>query len=200
MKIITGTLRCISSNFGKILLACSIFAIVTGIWIYYSQAILTPTKNKMLTSEISSQSINNSIYEQIIPGFDREPIRLKQFQGKKMYIKFWATWCPLCLAGLEDFTTLTEQISSSPDIAVISIVSPGFNGEISRDDFIEWAKAQNLSFPIYFDESGALNKEFGIKGYPAAVYLSSDGTVIKKTAGDEQNAQILHNLTSLGSK
>jgi len=182
----------IFSRFGKVFFAGAILFILMGAWMLFSRAM--PAGDEVQPAQASSSSISKSIYEETLSGFDREPIRLEQFQGKVVYIKFWATWCPLCLAGLEDFAALAEQVSSSPDIAVISIVTPGLNGEISRNDFIDWARGRKLFFPIYFDESGAVNKEFEIRGYPAAVYLAKDGTVMKKTAGDELNAQILHSL------
>ncbi|MCD8491457.1 MAG: TlpA family protein disulfide reductase [Geovibrio sp.] len=119
-----------------------------------------------------------------------------ELQGKTVYIKFWTTWCPLCLAGLEDFSKLAQQYNASTDVAVISIVTPGLNGEVSKTDFIEWANAQELSFPVYFDESGRITKEFGVRAYPTAVYLDKTGNPIKTTIGDEMNEQINKNLTS----
>ncbi|MDR2711255.1 MAG: TlpA family protein disulfide reductase [Burkholderiales bacterium] len=152
------------------------------------------------TSPAEHSHISKPMYEKTLSGFNRKPMNLARFRGKKVYIKFWATWCPLCLAGLEDFAALSEQLSSSPDIAVISIVSPGHYGEVSKKDFSSWAKAQNLSFPIYFDESGALFKEFGIQILPTGVYLSQDGRVMKKTEGDESNEQIKTVLISAGNR
>jgi len=184
------------SNFRKIFIPGTILITLLGIWMFYTQII----PERMQAAKTAYPSVSESVYKQTLPGLDREPIRLEQLQGKVIYIKFWATWCPLCLAGLEDFTSLVEQLSSSPDIAVISIVTPGLNGETSRNDFIEWARAQKLAFPIYFDESGTVSKEFGIQGYPATVYLAQNGIMVKKTAGDETNAQILYNLASLGDK
>jgi len=189
-------LKCVCSNFRKIFISGIILITLLSIWMFYAQIM----PEKMQPVKTAYSSISESVYKKTLPGLDREPIRLEQLQGKVIYIKFWATWCPLCLAGLEDFSSLAEQVSSSPDIAVISIVTPGLNGEISRNDFIEWARAQKLAFPIYFDESGTVSKEFGIQGYPAAVYLTRNGIMMKKTAGDESNTQILHNLTSPGDK
>ena len=91
---------------------------------------------------------------------------------------------------------MCEELSESPDVAVISIVTTGLNGEVSKNDFITWAKAQNLTFPIYFDESGTVSREFGIRAYPTAVYLDKTGAVLKKAVGDESNARIQHNLSS----
>ncbi len=39
-----------------------------------------------------------------------------------MYIKFWATWCPSCLGGLEDFKELSNQYKDSEDVAILSMV------------------------------------------------------------------------------
>jgi len=60
------------------------------------------------------------------------PASLDDFRGKAVCIKFWATWCPLCLAGLEDFAALSAEYAGSEDIAVISVVAPGLNGEVGR--------------------------------------------------------------------
>jgi len=180
------------SPFHKIRMAGGILIILVGCWMLYAQIAPMPPENTPLEMPQAA----TPIHALNLPGFDREPIHLAQFKGRTVYIKFWATWCSLCLAGLADFSTLAEQFASSPDIAILSIVQPGLNGEVSREDFSEWARAQKLSFPIYFDESGALSKAFGIHGYPSAVYLTKDGSIIKISSGDESNAQILEGLTA----
>ncbi|MCL1985840.1 MAG: redoxin family protein [Betaproteobacteria bacterium] len=195
-----GKVKGMYPHFGKIRLAGGILIMLMGIWIIYNQVSLMRAENGMHSAEDAYSSVSGQVYERPLPGLDREPVSLAQFQGKKVYIKFWATWCPLCLAGLEDFTALAGQLSSSTDIAVISIVTPGLNGEVSKQDFSDWARAQNLSFPIYFDESGAVTREFGIRAYPAAVYLSKTGAVMKKTVGDEPPEQIMAYLISIEAK
>ena len=32
-------------------------------------------------------------------------VKLSDFAGEKVYIKYWASWCPICLGGLEDINT-----------------------------------------------------------------------------------------------
>lgn len=36
-------------------------------------------------------------------------LALKDLKGEKVYIKFWASWCPICLSGLEELDTLAGQ-------------------------------------------------------------------------------------------
>lgn len=134
-----------------------------------------------------------------LSGLDGKTLAFSQLQGKIVYIKFWASWCPLCLAGLEDFSRLAKQYQGSDKIAVISIVAPGLRGEVDKADFIEWAKAQQIDFPVLFDESGAANEKFGVIGYPTSVYLNPKGLLAEKVAGDESNEQIVSKLSSLAA-
>ena len=30
--------------------------------------------------------------------------------GKPTYVKFWASWCPICLSGLEDIDSLSKEM------------------------------------------------------------------------------------------
>jgi thiol-disulfide isomerase/thioredoxin len=195
-----GRVKSICPHFGKTRIAGGVLIMLTGFWMLHNQISLLRAESDMPPPEVSQSSISSPVYERSLPGLDREAASLAQLRGKTVYIKFWTTWCPLCLAGLEDFAALAEQAASSPDIAVISIVTPGLNGEIPKEDFIAWARAQRLSFPIYFDESGTVTREFGIRAYPTAAYLSANGDVLKKIVGDESNAQILGEMNSLKGK
>ena len=181
---------------GKTRLAGGILIMLMCFWMLCNHTSTMHVEKTAQAAAASSLSSSTPVYERLLPGLDGEPVSLSRFQGKKVYIKFWATWCPLCLAGLDDFAALSGKVARSPDIAVISIVTPGLNGEVSQSDFIAWAKAQKLTFPVYFDESGALSSEFDIRAYPTAVYLDKTGAVLKKTVGDESNAGILQNLSS----
>lgn len=35
---------------------------------------------------------------------DGKKVSLADYKGKKVYLKFWASWCPICLSGLADIT------------------------------------------------------------------------------------------------
>lgn len=187
-------------HFGKIRLAGGMLIILMGCWMLYSpvSALLTKEVEAAKASEVLANLQSKPTYTLPLQGLDSEPISLKQFKGKTVYVKFWATWCPTCLDGLEDFAALAEQAKNAADIAVISIVTPGLHGEMSASDLTAWARAQKLNFPIYFDSSGALFNEFGIRAYPTAAYLSKDGYIIKSIIGHEPNAQIMQALSMRG--
>src|SRR5690606_574517 len=51
---------------------------------------------------------------------------LSQYKGEKVYIKFWASWCSICLAGMNELNTLAGE---DPEFNVLTIVSPSSNAE-----------------------------------------------------------------------
>lgn len=43
---------------------------------------------------------------------------LNDQKGKKIYVKYWASWCPICLSSLQDFDELSKE---EDDFEVVSI-------------------------------------------------------------------------------
>ena len=57
---------------------------------------------------------------------DGNSVKLSDFAGEKIYFKYWASWCPVCLGGLEDINALSAE---ETDFRVLTIVAPGQKGE-----------------------------------------------------------------------
>lgn len=48
-------------------------------------------------------------------------ISLSSLKGKVVFINFWATWCPPCLAELPSINTLYNKLSDNPKIVFIMV-------------------------------------------------------------------------------
>lgn len=124
-----------------------------------------------------------------------EEISLSSFKGEKVYLKFWASWCSICLAGLDDLNQLS---GSSEDFKVITIVSPDYNGEQSKEDFITWFESLDYNnIEVLFDENGTITKEFGVRAYPTSAYIGSDGVLVKILPGHVDNQMIIDSFNSI---
>ena len=121
---------------------------------------------------------------------------LADYKGKKVYVKFWASWCSICLAGLEELNTLAGE---EQDFVVLSIVSPNFNNEKKRDAFIKWFNgAEGTSnIKVLLDEDGAIAKQYNIRAYPTSSYIGSDGKLIQTLPGHVSNPQIIEKFKSI---
>ena len=113
---------------------------------------------------------------------------LGDFQGEKLYLKYWASWCSICLAGLSEVDELFLQDN---DFQAFTVVTPGANGEQSKEDFIEWFKGLGYdNVKVLFDMNVKFGKEIGVRAFPTSVFIGSDGVLIQALPGHKSNEEI----------
>lgn len=150
------------------------------------------------TSDMSSSTMMNK--GETAPEFSLRDLKgntvgLSDVQGKKVYVKYWASWCSICLAGLEDLNNLAGQ---NNDFQVITIVTPGYKGEKSSQAFTEWFDQQPYdNITVLLDEKGVWAKKFGVRAYPSSFYIGSDGILTKSQPGHASNEQIMESLQEI---
>ncbi|WP_109078751.1 redoxin family protein [Aggregatibacter kilianii] len=110
-------------------------------------------------------------------------------KDKPVYVKMWASWCPICLAGLAEINELSAEPNKNFD--VVTLVSPGAKGEKETKDFIEWYKGlEYKNIIVLLDENGETIKRAKVRGYPSSVLLDADLTIQKTVPGHLGTAQI----------
>ncbi len=116
-------------------------------------------------------------------------VRLSDLRGEKVYLKYWASWCPICLGGLEDINTLS---GGDTGFRILTIVAPGQKGEKGVEDFKTWfsgvENTENIT--VLFDTDGAYGAQAGVRGYPTSEYIGSDGVLVKLVPGHADNDTI----------
>lgn len=121
---------------------------------------------------------------------DNNTVTLNDYEGKKVYVKFWGTWCSICLAGIDELESFAAEQNAGTDIAVITIVAPGINGEFKTDDFKDWYEKQGYTFPVLFDEGGKALKEFEVRAFPTSIIYEKDGKISTKRPGHIGNEDL----------
>ncbi|AXH99355.1 thioredoxin [Sporosarcina sp. PTS2304] len=144
-------------------------------------------------STATSQHDANTVNMQDLAG---KTVNIADFKGEKVYIKFWASWCPICLAGLSEVTTLATQ---DHDFEVITVVAPGYNNEKQTDDFIKWfSDVQHVeNLPVWLNEGGNVVEEFNVKGYPTSAFLNTKGELVRSQPGHLSNDQIIEAMNEI---
>ena len=108
--------------------------------------------------------------------------------GKPTYVKFWASWCPICLSGLEDIDNLSKE---KKDFEVVTVVSPGLVGEKKTEDFKKWYKSLGYkNIKVLLDEKGELSKMLNVRVYPTSVVVNKAGKAEKVLPGHLEKAEI----------
>lgn len=127
---------------------------------------------------------------------DGKTYKLSDFKGKKVYLKFWASWCSICLASLPDTNDLAKE--EGDDYVVLTVVSPDHQGEKSETDFKKWYKGLDYKdFPVLVDPSGKLLESYGVRSYPTQAFIDSKGNLVKTQPGFMDKEAVLTTLKSL---
>lgn len=114
------------------------------------------------------------------------------FKGEKIYLKYWASWCSICLAGLKE---VDELFIEADGFTVYTVVTPNANGEQSQEEFIEWFSGlEQKNITVLFDMKGQAAKKFGVRAFPTSVFIGSDGVLISATPGHKTNEEIVKTI------
>ena len=106
---------------------------------------------------------------------------------KGTYIKVWASWCPVCLNGIEEL----EKIEKDGDYEIVTVVFPNKSGEKNSEDFKKWFNSLGYkNVKVLLDEKQELEKLVKIRAYPTSIILDSNGNVDKVFLGNPSNKEI----------
>lgn len=122
--------------------------------------------------------------------FDGNKWNLSDQRGKKVYIKFWASWCPICMDSMDELNQMFAH-KDEKDYELVTVVTPGQMGEKNQDDFIEWYKGLGYdNIKILMDPSGKVLSDYGIRSAPTNIMVGSDGVLMGVVPGQIDEATI----------
>ena len=163
-----------------------------------SATTVAETSKMMNEQKMETQKMNQGEMapDFTLQGLDGKTYRLSDLKGKKVYLKFWASWCSICLSTLGDADQLASEVGE--DVQVLSVVSPNQNGEKSEADFKSWyAGLDYKHLPVALDASGNLLKAYGVRSYPTSAFIGSDGVLVKTHVGFMSKEDIKTNLQNI---
>ena len=119
-------------------------------------------------------------YDFTLQDLEGKTVTLESLQGKVVFMNFWATWCPPCLAEMPDIQNLYEKVRS--DKIAFVMVSLDEN-PVKVKNFI---RRHGYTFPIY-RPGGHIPPLYGSGNViPTTYVLSPDGYVVVQKEGMAQ--------------
>jgi thiol-disulfide isomerase/thioredoxin len=120
-----------------------------------------------------------------------EPVRISDFQGKKLVINLWATWCPPCR---REMPVLQAAQQSNPDVAFLFV-----NQAESSQEVATFLTRQGLQLSnVLFDDTGELARQVGSTALPTTLFYRPDGRLLASHLGELSAASLTHALEQLG--
>ncbi|WP_235616060.1 TlpA family protein disulfide reductase [Metasolibacillus fluoroglycofenilyticus] len=100
-----------------------------------------------------------------------ETLSLSEFKGKKVFLNFWATWCPPCRAEMPDI----QKFSEDEDVLVFAInLTYTEDSLITVNNFIQ---DKGFTSPVLIDKNGEVAELFRVQAYPTSYMIDSNGRI-----------------------
>ncbi|MDZ7691739.1 MAG: TlpA disulfide reductase family protein [Balneolaceae bacterium] len=108
---------------------------------------------------------------------DGDPANLSDFKGKVIFLNYWATWCPPCIAEMPNIQALYEQFNSNNQIA-FAMISMDEDPEKAQR-FIE---RKDFTFPVYH-LAGPRPPELRSTLLPTTFVINKNAQILVKKRG-----------------
>lgn len=123
-------------------------------------------------------------------------VKLSDYKGKKVYLKFWATWCGPCRQSMPELEKLVKDIDR--DFEILTIMAPGLQGEKTEEEFVEWFAQQDYpSVPVLYNPDGSAFANYQVRSIPTEVFIDSQGKIGHVQLGAISNEEAKKIITEL---
>jgi peroxiredoxin len=123
------------------------------------------------SSGIGPVQVGKPLYNFNLNDINNKAVALSDFQGKIVLVNVWATWCPPCKAEMPD---LQAFFAANQHKGLVILAIDAGDGLSDVKDF---ARQNQLTFPILLDPQTNLVKRLNIYDYPTSVIVDRQGIV-----------------------
>jgi thiol-disulfide isomerase/thioredoxin len=159
-----------------------IILIVVGGFIYlmgWHTVIASKIQQAVLSTGIISPSElkeeKYASYDFVLEDVHGQRFSFSDFEGKTIFINFWATWCPPCIAEMPDIHDLYQSTKEGVEFVMISVDQDEQKAKRFADD-------RSFNFPIYFLRS-ALPSVYQTQSIPTTYLIDKNGRVWIENSG-----------------
>jgi cytochrome c biogenesis protein CcmG/thiol:disulfide interchange protein DsbE len=99
------------------------------------------------------------------------PVDLHDFQGRVVYLDFWASWCAPCRQSFPWMQAMKDAYQHQ-GLTVVAV-----NLDHNRDDAKAFLAQFHPSFDVRFDPQGEVAERFKVKGMPTGMIIDRHGVV-----------------------
>ena len=120
-------------------------------------------------------------------------IRLSDFEGKIVYVDFWASWCGPCRQSLPLYEDLYKRLSSDR----FQLLAVNLDEDIN--DAKNFLRRHPVSYPVLLDPAGNSARAWSVPVMPTSYLVDFDGKLAHSYAGFEAShmGKIEHDIQTL---
>lgn len=99
-----------------------------------------------------------------------ERVALSDFEGRPVFLNFWATWCTYCIDEMPDMQRVQERYGD--ELVVI-----GVNAGDSVEDGEAFAARTGVSYLRLYDHDMEVTDGYLVQAMPTSYFITADGRI-----------------------
>jgi peroxiredoxin len=105
-------------------------------------------------------------------------VSLADYEGKVLFMNFWATWCGPCRAEIPDFIEVYDEYKDKGlEILGVSV------DEISPDKVLRFVKTYEMNYPVVMFTDDLINNYRPGRAVPTTIIIDKKGRIRHKQIG-----------------
>lgn len=131
------------------------------------------SENGVSSSETTGLAVGDFAPDFILTTIDGKTVRLSDYRGQRVFVNFWATWCPPCRAEMPDMQKLYEEQEVPVEILAVNLTPT----EQNEENVVNFIADLGLTFPVLMDKNSEVAEEYKVQAYPTSYMIDSEGRI-----------------------
>lgn len=150
---------------------------------------------KMVQANQIGLSKGDTAFDFTLKDLEGNDVKLSDFQGKKVFLNFWATWCPPCKAEMPHMQKFYETKANEMNVEILAVNLTKEDKGIEKVK--KFAEDYKITFPILLDEKGHIGNKYRSFAIPTTYVLNTKGEIEQKIVGpmnEEMMMRLIENI------
>ena len=131
-------------------------------------------KHPSMAKEASRIHLESTDYQWSIKDEYGTTIDTSAFQEEVVFLNFWATWCPPCIAELPEVQKIYDAYGDRVKFVLITNQSP--------EEVKPFLSKRDYSLPVYYGGQN-LPEKLQVRSIPTTYIIAKDGSIVSKKVG-----------------
>ena len=140
-------------------------------WREVVKGLVTMTATLVFSAAVSAADVSGPAPDFTLKSRDGKNVRLSELQGQVVMINFWASWCGPCRQEMPHLENIHQEYAD------YGFTLLGINVDEKQEQAEKLLAQIPVSFPILFDPSSSVSKQYNVDAMPTTILIDRDGNL-----------------------